>query len=99
MDFKTFNISGGLTVEQYHAVLDFCATRSSKILFVVRDRAKLSRAGNAILQSLSTLGGAEATDCFEWPGTKLLSGTARVYKFPIDSRSMSVLKNCKNELF
>ena len=90
--------STALTRQEYNALLEFCAVWTSKILLVVRQWNELRPAGKAILRELST-DRVEASETPEWPGTVLLGHTARVYKFPISARTISVLKNSRNGLF
>jgi hypothetical protein len=98
VDRKIFNIKSEPSAEQYRAIVDFCAKRSSKVLLVVREPSELTSTAKGILEALSG-GGAELNECSEWPGTTLCSGTAQVWKFALTECSVEVLKHEKRTLF
>lgn len=58
----------------YNDLLDFAFSVCDQFILVVRKDIKISKNADAVLESLSTFL-IEKREQFEWPGTKLWTGT------------------------
>src|SRR6266436_3057547 len=77
----------------YAQLIEFCAKRCAKCTFVLRGRGSLQFGKNCqqflASQKVHLL---EVADQTEWPGTRLMGHTARVYWYHVTSELIASLK-------
>jgi hypothetical protein len=95
---KTFSFVEEPKGETYRALVDYAATRCDKVLLVVRGSLPLDPSAEAALNRLSAYLHM-SSDRSEWPGTTLISGTARVLQYRLSEGCAAALKECAVGLY
>src|SRR5437667_6472332 len=86
------------TGETYHKLLDYAVDRCGIALLVVRPSLSLSHEGNQVLEKLAPFL-KEGSESPEWPGTRLLGGTAMVFRYHFGVECAEILKGAANALY
>jgi hypothetical protein len=91
-------LSGELRDDLYRGLIAAGSRRGLTALLVVRDRAGLRPAGRELLSALRPALIAETVSS-EWPGTRLLSGTATLRRFQLNTASAALLTGAAESLY
>jgi hypothetical protein len=81
-------------IEIAEGILNFADNFS----FVIREENDVSSNITKLISDLSTFL-IEEKEVQEWPGTKLLTGKAKLYRYNLRSESASILHRTENNLF
>ena len=95
---RTLDIVGELRDDLYRGLIAAGSRRGLTALLVVRDGARLGPAGRELLTALGPALIAE-TVSNEWPGTRLLSGTATLRRFQLNAASAALLTDAAESLY
>lgn len=82
----------------YRLLLDFCSSRATTALLVVREPDWLLPSATRILERLEPFC-EKASRQSEWPGTRLTSDQATVYHYALCTESLSILKDSAEGLY
>jgi hypothetical protein len=94
----TYDITEEPRDEVYRALVDFCAARAATVLLVLREMDWLDDSARAFISQFqkSALQEQNAT---EWPGTKLTSRTATLFRYRITPDLIDYLKTNADGLY
>ena len=82
----------------YQKLLEFCAMRSSHLTLVIRESISTTLEFDDFLQEVKAFTVSSSLQS-EWPGTILLSGTARVVVVSVCGPVMAVVSQQTDQLF
>lgn len=88
---KIFDFLFELKAEFYQSIIDDAKIFCDHFLLIERKEIPLNSLGQKILNDLNPFL-LKKTEKSEWPGTKLLNGTAWVYEFQLNTESANILK-------
>jgi hypothetical protein len=88
---KTYDIVKEPQGNIYKALIDYCSIHARCVLLVIRDADWIEPSINSFMEKfqVALISREQAT---EWPGTKLLSGTATVFRYNITPDMVKYLK-------
>lgn len=84
--------------EAYRQLVEFCHARCARVSLVVREIDSLSEAAIELLEQLRP-DQISVEEVSEWPGTKLLAGTALVYHYRTSPRLLHTLTGAVSALY
>lgn len=82
----------------YQKLIDYALPYCENIVLVIRPSLPMSPAVSDVLNRLAPFL-VEAIETSEWPGTKLLDETARVYRYKFTFESAPILKQAAPSLY
>lgn len=82
----------------YRRLIDYSLRYCHSFLLVVGPSIPINETGRRVLTSLEPFLLSQ-TESSEWPGTRLLDGVARVYRFTLSSESATILAQVADSLF
>jgi len=92
MSMRTYSIAEEPAGAVYKDLLDAGARFCRRALVVVRPSIVLADAGGKVLELLRAWNGTEQM-ASEWPGTRLLKGTAALLTFDLNRESLLLLRS------
>ena len=92
-----FEFEGDIAGDRYAALVDFLSPRARFVLLVMCDGDGRGRVGRIV--DAFAAAGAKAERRSEWPGTRLVGGTATVLTAPSNAGTATFLKASSDSLF
>ncbi len=84
--------------DTYRRLVTWCASRSARVLVVLRSNVRLTALGESFLQTLGPYR-VSVAESREWPGTKLLEGTATILTYDNTPAVLEALLTSSDHLY
>jgi hypothetical protein len=95
---ETYSLLGEVYGQQYRDLLRISVQYSDRFLLVLRSNLELNEEGHNALEMLSPFI-LNSEERAEWPGTRLLVGTAAVNKYRLNQDSLGLLLKLSQNLY
>jgi hypothetical protein len=95
---NTYNLLKEPTGNAYSELITFALEHCTSFIFVIRHSIPLDDSSAKIINKLQPFL-IQKTEKSEWPGTKLLNGTATVFQYKLTTETASLLINFVKNIF